>query len=249
MAAVLPTTAEILAKVRRRHGRRVLCGFSRGKDSIATVLALREHDFDPVPFYLYLCPPDEDGRLLSFEEESLEYFERELFGGKRVWRLPSPSLYGMLRNGTMQPPDRVAVCLAAGLGDFGYGDLHQALRRAEGMPEDAPVAIGVRAADSPARRLHMHRVQGFDEPARLFYPIADWTKRKTLDAIRAAGLKLPRDYATWRRTFDGFDAAFVVGLARDFPADFERVRNCFPLIDLEFIRYHLEVPRGASQEA
>ena len=223
MVAELPSTSEILDRVRRRHGRRVLLAFSRGKDSVAAAIALRDAGFQVTAFYTYLVPPAPDGSLLSFEESSLAYYERELFEGRRIWRLPSPSLYTMIRNGTFMPPERMAVCQAASLGEFGYGDLHAAVRRMEGLPEDAPVAVGVRGADSPQRRLHMHRTGGIDERTRQFFPVASWKKADVIAAIERAGLRLPADYRVWKRTFDGFDGAFLVGLRKHFPDDYERV--------------------------
>ena len=46
----------------------VMLAFSRGKDSVAAWLALREAGVPVVPYYCYLIPPDPAGRLLSFEE-------------------------------------------------------------------------------------------------------------------------------------------------------------------------------------
>lgn len=244
MTAALPTTSEILIKVRRRHGRRCLLAMSRGKDSIAAAIALRDADFEVVPFYTYIVPPAPDGSLLSFEESSLAYYERALFDGRRIWRLPSPSLWTMLRSANFASPERVAVLQAASLGEFGYGDLHAALRRIEGLREDAPVAVGVRGADSPQRRLHMLKTGGIDGRTKQFFPIAAWRKADVIGAIERAGIRLPPDYQVWRRTFDGLDGAFLVGLRKHFPADFERVRQWFPLADAELLRWHEEVPNA-----
>jgi hypothetical protein len=65
----IPQSAEVIARL-RAEDRPVLLSFSRGKDSIAAWIALRDAGIDVRPFYLYAIPG-----LLSFEAESLAYFE------------------------------------------------------------------------------------------------------------------------------------------------------------------------------
>src|SRR5688572_24914779 len=70
------------------HEGTCLLAFSTGKDSIGAYIKLRRHFSDIIPFYLYLVPG------LSFVEESLQYYESIM--GRRIIRLPHPSLYRWL---------------------------------------------------------------------------------------------------------------------------------------------------------
>ena len=74
----------------------VLLAFSRGKDSVAAWLLMREYFTEIVPYFMYRVPD------LSFEEDSLRYYE-DYFGVK-IMRLPHPSLWRMLRNNVFQSP-------------------------------------------------------------------------------------------------------------------------------------------------
>src|SRR5688500_4971874 len=75
---------------------RCLLAFSTGKDSIGAYIQLRRHFTDIIPFYLYLVPD------LEFVEESLTYYESIM--GRRILRLPHPSLYRWLNNLVFQAP-------------------------------------------------------------------------------------------------------------------------------------------------
>ena len=61
----------LMEETHKRTGDTILLAFSRGKDSIAAWLALRDSKLFKriIPVYLYLVPG------LKFEEESLKYFE------------------------------------------------------------------------------------------------------------------------------------------------------------------------------
>jgi tRNA(Ile)-lysidine synthase TilS/MesJ len=64
---------ELIAEYKRRYGDKTLLAFSRGKDSIAVALALRDK-IEVVPFHYDDLPG------LEFVEESLAYYEKHLFG-------------------------------------------------------------------------------------------------------------------------------------------------------------------------
>ncbi len=87
---------DLLDFVKAERGDTLLLSFSRGKDSIAAWLYLRDH-FTIVPYYLYLVPG------MSWEEESLTYYE-EVFG-QHIIRLPHPLFYKLLHDFVWQTPD------------------------------------------------------------------------------------------------------------------------------------------------
>lgn len=75
-----PPGEEIVAQVRRETGGKTILAFSTGKDSIAAMQAIRDAFDEVIPVYMYLVPG------LEFVEESLAYYERVLFGGRRILR-------------------------------------------------------------------------------------------------------------------------------------------------------------------
>ncbi len=237
MAADLPSAEVIMADVRARWGSDVMVSYSRGKDATAVTLALNEAGFRTFGLYFYSIPPDRDGKLLSFEANYLDYAEEVLFGGRRIIRLPSPWLHDALLRGLFQTPERMPVVLAMqrSLRRHSYYDLHNVARHMLDMP-DLPVAIGTRASDSPGRRIHFRKAGPVDVARRTFSPIASWGRREVVDIIRRHGVKLPADYSWAPNTFDGVDFRHVVGVAQNRPADFDRIREVFPLIDAETFR-------------
>jgi hypothetical protein len=96
---------------------------------------------------------------------------------------------------------------------------------------------GVRAADSPDRRVAIKRHGPVNHARRSFFPVYDWNKARLLDEIRASGLRLSPEYRLFGRSFDGIDYRFVRPIRDHYPADYDRIRAFFPLIDVELHRY------------
>lgn len=206
-----------------------LLAFSTGKDAIAAWLAIRDH-FDRVePYYLYLIPG------LEFVEESLSYYER--FFGARIARLPHPGLHRMLNGLVFQPPERCLPIEQAALPMHEYTHIRQAMIQMRGLPDEVMVADGVRAADSPLRRIAIQKTGPINRRLRKYHPVWDWKKADLVEAFRRSGVKLPIDYRLFGRTFDGVDLRFLLPLKRHRPADYKRVLDWFPLAELEVFRW------------
>lgn len=205
----------------------VLLAFSRGKDSIAAWLALRDAGVRVVPYHLYLVP------RLAFVDASLAYFEKAF--ETPIINLPHPSLYRWLNNAVFQAPENLSIIGAAALPSVSYEDIAGFLREDLNMP-NAWVADGVRSADSPVRRLAMSTHGVKKDATRKVSVVWDWRKAHVMEAIEAAGIELPVDYEWFGRSFDGIDRRFLGPLREHAPEDFQRVLDWFPLADLELHR-------------
>lgn len=217
----------------------VLLAFSGGKDSIAAYLAIREHFKKVVPYFMYLIPD------LPLMEEMLTYFEKNLFQGEHIIRLPHPSLYRMLNTGVFQPPERSRVIDDMRLPTFTYLDLRDELLEDLSLPDTTLTAVGVRAVDSPMRWMSIKKWGPVSKSTMRFYPVWDWRKDKVIEEIRKAGIYLPEDYRLFGRSFDGIDLRFLWPLKQHRPADYKRILDWFPLVELEIKRYeyHLEAQK------
>lgn len=225
---VVLTGAETIAKVRETQDRTLLA-FSAGKDSIAAWLAVRDHFEEVIPYHLFLVPG------LEFVEESLDYYER--FFGVRIVRLPHPSLYRMLNNLVFQTPERCLVIEQAGLPNFEYEDIQKILCEDLALPPGTLVADGVRAADSPMRRIAINTHGPISQRAKRYHPVWDWRKADLVACFRRHGVRLPIDYRLFGRSFDGLDLRFLLPLKKHRPQDYRRVLEWFPLAELEIFRW------------
>lgn len=220
--------SETIEKVRSSQ-RETLLAFSTGKDAIAAWLAVRLHFERVHPYYLYLVPG------LEFVEESLSYYEK--FFGCRIARLPHPSLHRWLNGYMFQPPERCQVIEQAKLPDFDYTDIRKVLIEDKGLDAGILVADGVRAADSPMRRIAIMTHGPISRAQGRYHPIWDWKKADLIAAFRKAGVKLPEDYKLFGRSFDGLDLRFLLPLKKHRPRDYRRILEWFPLADLEVFRW------------
>lgn len=215
---------------------KVLLSFSCGKDSIGAYLAIRDAGFeDIVCFYMMQVPGN-----LSFIEESLDYYERTLFGGRRIIRVPHPFIARAMQRAVLQPPERLDLIKEMDFESFTAQDLSASIADWLGWPETTLTAVGVRATDSQ-NRYSMFKKRGMgvavNQSNGKFYPVFDWNKDKLLTEINKAGVKLPVDYRLFGKTFDGLDLRFIAPLKKHFPADYEKLRFWWPMIDVELFRY------------
>jgi hypothetical protein len=222
------SSKEAIADISARS-KETLLAFSTGKDAIAAWLAIRD-SFDRVePYYLYLVPG------LEFVEESLDYYEK--FFGKKINRLPHPSLHRWLNTYTFQPPERRIVIQQAQLPWHTYGDIRTALIEDLGLGEDTYVADGVRAADSPMRLVSIKKHGPISHAQHKYHCIWDWKKADLVECFKRHNISLPVDYSMFGRSFDGLDLRFLVPLKKHRPKDYAKVLEWFPLADLEVFRW------------
>lgn len=219
---------ETIKEVAKRQDKTLLA-FSCGKDAVATWLAIREHFNEVVPYYLYLVPD------LDFVNESIDYYER--FFGTKIVQLPHPSVHRMLNNFVFQPPQNCKVIEQAGLPDFDYLDIQAVMCERYNLPKKTLVADGVRAADSPMRRVAINTHGSISYKQLKYHPIWDWKKADLIECFKKHNVKLAVDYKIFGRSFDGIDLRFLYLIRQHFPKDYQKILDLYPLADLEIFRW------------
>lgn len=219
---------ETIKEVAKRQ-KKSLLAFSCGKDAVATWLAIREYFDEVVPYYLYLVPD------LDFVNESIDYYER--FFGTKIVQLPHPSVHRMLNNFVFQPPQNCKVIEQAGLPDFDYLDIQAVMCERYNLPKKTLVADGVRAADSPMRRVAINTHGSISYKQLKYHPIWDWKKADLIECFKKHNVKLAVDYKIFGRSFDGIDLRFLYLIRQHFPKDYQKILDLYPLADLEIFRW------------
>ena len=208
------------------HGE-CLLGFSRGKDSIASFFQLKKYFKKITPVYFYALPD------LQIEQDSIKYFE-DYFQTKII-QYPHPGTYKQINAYLYQLPINKSIIDRIDLPNPTYEDFYEWTREELNMPKDLPVAIGVRKNDSPIRRMAINRYGSYLPNKNKFYPVYDWNITKLREEIK--DVELPIDYKIFGKSLDGIDYRFIKPLKEYFPQDFEKVKEYFPLIELELLKY------------
>lgn len=221
----------LIAEYKERFGDKTLIAFSRGKDSIAVALALRDK-IEMVPFHYDDCPG------LEFVEESLAYYEKHLFG-RKIIRMPHPAFYKHLRDGMFQPLGRAELLAAASIPNLDHADIVKMVKKQEGIEGDILSATGLRALDNAVRFLSLRKHGAIRATAGNWAPIWDWTKQQLLDTIEQSGISLPADYTFLPRSFDGFSYLYLIPIKEHYPRDYQRILEWFPLAQAEMLRWEI----------
>jgi hypothetical protein len=213
--------------------------FSRGKDAVGAWLQLRRFFKRIEPVFLYLCPD------LSFEFESLKYYED--YFGQKIHRLPHPSCYRLLNAAAFQTRWGAEAVWEQQLPNFAYRDVQQVIIEDCGLDAITQAAVGVRACDSMMRRVSIKTHGPWSRRKGEFFPIWDWNAERLRQELRAAKVKLPVDYEWFGRSFDGIDRRFTEPLRRHSPADFQKLKAFFPLIEADLKRYEFNGRRHGQK--
>lgn len=221
-----------------------LLSFSRGKDSIAAWLVLREF-FTVVPFHMSGVPG------LSFVNRSLDYYEH--FFGTKIRRFVNGEIPHALHQLWFQPPWEVARVDSSGVwpSNYSYKHLFGLLREELGCP-NAWAATGERITDNTYTGGKLKRTGGVYRDLRILHPVFDWDDERILSLLREYRVKLPPDYRlSYRSLHDMPTALHLYGIRTHFPADYNRIRRAFPLIEAqiarnEFRKFHRGVPVDPS---
>ena len=153
--------------------------------------------------------------------------------------MPHVGLYRQLQEKVFQPPERFRAIEAAAITDMPYDQLNDYVREFYGLPEDAWVCDGVRAADSPNRRMAVKSHGAINTTSRQIKIVWDWKVAEIRKWIDASGVVLPADYEMFGRSLDGLDYRFLGPLKERFPRDYARLIKWFPLAELELRRREL----------
>lgn len=221
-------------------GGRCFLGFSRGKDSIAAWLYLRQFFNDIIPFHCASVPH------LSFVDESLSYYE-EIFGTK-ILRFLSGEVSNAISNLVFQPIEDEEAIDAMKLWKYGTHDIVDLLRDIYG--KDIWCAYGINATDSIDRHVYVLQFQGRNIPRKSFYPCFDWTKKQILNIIDSEHISLPPDYKLANRTMAGIpNVRHLMHMDEVFPEDMKRIELLFPFIRARLARNEFRLQKfQASRE-
>jgi hypothetical protein len=222
---------DLIAEYKERFGDKTLIAFSRGKDSIATALALRDK-IEMIPFHYDTVPG------LEFIDESIAYYEKNLFG-RRILRMPNPSFYRHMRDGMFQPMRRSQTLAATTIPYFNHASVVELVQQQEGIEGEILSATGLRALDNAIRFLSLRKHGPIRPTAGNWAPIWDWTKGRLMEEIETSGISLPPDYLFLPRSLDGFSYLYLAPLRKLYPRDYQRILAWFPLAEAELLRFEI----------
>lgn len=216
-----------------KNQKKFTLGFSTGKDSLACALILKDLNIDFIPFYFYHVPE------LDFVNESILMYEDLL--NIKIIQLPHPMLYDRIRHHDFQN-DKIANWLAnIDFPKMTFQYLIDAYLDSINDPNHYYDIVGMRAAESFNRREYFKKNGAINEKKKAIYPIFDWNKADVKNYIQLKKIPLTKDYAIWDRSWDGLKYQFVIGVKKHYPKDFEKIKEYFPLIDLEIARYEFSL--------
>lgn len=222
-------STELMQKMAERTNGTCLLAFSTGKDALCAWVELRKYFHSITPVYYYMVPG------LSFVEKTLTYYED--FFQTKIIRLPNPNLYRMLNYGTYQTRSTWNTIKSFAFPLVKREELCEYIKEDLGIDKGAYVAIGNRAADSLMRQRAIRIHGAVNHKIKTFFPVYDFKIADVISSIKGAGVQLPVDYHIWGKTFDGLDYRFIKPVKERWPDDYEKIKDFFPLIDLEIMRY------------
>jgi len=222
------TSDELCAEMRRITGDEVILMFSRGKDSIASYYQLKRFFKKIHLVYKYNVPN------LTFVNESIKYFEDKF--GEKIIQIPSSELFKKFNKFLYQSPQHAEIILKVDLPTHTFKVYDEYLPKSLKC-QKAYKAHGVRAFDTLMRRMVIKKHGAVNPKNKTFYPIFDWDIKRVKDCLNENKIKLPVDYELWGKSFDGLDYRFIKPLKDRFPDDYQKIKEMFPLIDLEIMRY------------
>jgi hypothetical protein len=219
---------------RAQVGNKLLLGFS-GKDSLAAWLFLREQGFEIVPYMLYTVPG------MKIDLEARAYYED--FFQTKIYYLPHPYFYTMLRNMEWQIPHQAATLKRLDMADFDFAGIEGLLAEENGLdPDNYFSVVGYLASDNLGRNSFINRSGTLGlKHRRYYFAIWDWHYADVMGIIDRSKCRLPRHYRIWGNTGTGrpFEYTGLKRLREHVPEDYQRVLKYFPFLDLEMFRYEV----------
>lgn len=205
---------------------RVLVSFSGGKDSVVTLDLCMRFFRHVTGFFMYQVPG------LSFQEAILRHYEAR--HGIEILRVPHFEMGEFLRYGTYRKPDLDVPIVSP-------RELYNHVRAVTGTWW---IAAGERIADSIFRRAQIKGSGGgiHAQRGRLF-PLAEWNKKDVLDYVQFRRLRISPESAVLGHSLRSLSGKEMAAVRKHYPADFERIREFFPLVEAGIKQYEQQKRR------
>lgn len=226
---VIDADTSWLEPFKSEHGSTHLLAMSRGKDALASWCVMLEHGIQAVPYHMYLVPG------LSFVDDSIWELERKF--QTKIYQIPHPSLFRMLDKLVFQTPDRIDLVNELDPKVPTFEEIQDYIRQESGAPKGSLVGNGVRACDSPLRRISFQQHGHVRLKRETFFPVWNFRKADVMGLLDKHDVRLPEEYAWFGRSFDGIDARFLGPIKKHRPSDYQKILEWFPLAELELYRH------------
>jgi len=230
----------VLERARDELGiKEIIVWFSGGKDALATLDLCSQYFKRVVPVFMYTVPG------LSFQEKMLQYAERRY--GVSVIRMPHWNLPDILNAQVFRLPS--AGLREAPLRTLKISHHERYLREKTGVEW---IASGEKCCDSVQRNALIKVVNGIDPGRRRIWPIGYWSSRAVFSYLKSRSIPLPAEYRLSNigraRSFGGRLWAEELMWVRDnFPQDFQRILDFFPLAKGQLVRFEAKQKQGAKE--
>lgn len=156
-----------------------------------------------------------------------------------LFLVPHPDLSEWFRYGFLRVVDPEVPVIS-------FNDVYAYVRASTGIWW---IAAGERIADSLVRRAMIKSGGGVVNTKRgRFFPVAHWTKSDIMDYIRQRRLKISPEaaYMPGKKSFASLLGYEIAAIKQRNPADYEKLKSWFPLLDYNLKRYEYgyeKVPR------
>jgi hypothetical protein len=217
--------------------RKVTIGFSTGKDSVVGLDMLLKEGIEPIPIYFYCVPG------LKFIENNLKIYEDHF--GIKIVRLPHPMLYDYTNHLDWQNPHRAVTLFHNCIRKHMFNEktrMYLEFQRMKNRQEKIDIEYDcncMKMSDSLNRRLLLSKKPDIDDEKKIIYLTKYLTNKDCYDYMSKNNIPLTDDYKIWGRSWDGLKYDYTMGVKKYYPEDYERIKDMFPLIEAEVLRYKL----------
>lgn len=220
--------------------RKATIGFSTGKDSVVGLDLLIKAGIEPLPIYFYIVPE------LDFIENNIALYEKHF--GVKVVRLPHPILYDYIHHQAWQPYDKALLLDTVNLGMISFEMMNKIYIESNGIKDFDYDCNCMKMADSLNRRLLLRKSPDIDHDRKIIYLAKYFADKDIYAYLKDNDIPLTDDYKIFGRSWDGISYHFLTGVHKYYPNDYAKIKEYFPLIDAELMRYKLCKKYSYEQE-
>jgi len=214
----------------------VIVAYSGGKDSLAVLDLCCKYFKRVVPYWMYVV------NGLSFHESHHAYIEAKY--GVKIIRVPDWRLAHILRSGVC----RYVTGQAKLIPSVTVREIENSIRLRTGIHW---VASGETCGESLQRRGMIVGCNGICPSRGHIYPIGWWRRRDVHSYLSQNRIVLSSEYRvmTDGRSFSGIEPKQVLDIKKHFPADYEKIKKMFPLIEAQCVRREAAILVEQAEEA